>query len=479
MESLLSVQDVIPPGSRVVVAVSGGRDSKALLHALVNLGVYNLILAHVNHGLRKNAWRDQLFVAALAKKYGVDIEMLETDIKEYAKEYKLSKEEAGREVRYTFFTKVARKHNSSYVVTAHTKDDQAETVIGHIVRGCLLDGLGGMEELATLSPASGNQQPVFLYRPLLRVSRETINSYVKYNNLSYVEDETNSDTSFRRNYIRHIIIPQLKKVNPQVANKIAENTECYRDLEDYVSRLAHNWLDKEENEFSVLAFNQEHVALRREIVRQLLTRFLGLKSHISSARIEGCVNFLMYGNTGSCFPLNKDHQLRIEYGNLHIRPVIAVSKSNNGASGAVVSKSKKNDKQKRFKLNSNGETSIGKKKLIITRRPSEGFSLGQDKLASRLCAFIDGEALAGQKLYLRFWQPGDKFVPLGMHGQKKLQDFFVDLKVSQRERNKIPLIVTESDEIVWVVGYRLDDRFKLANKSKEVVEISWGKCDKR
>ena len=456
---ILSVRDVIPPGERVVVAISGGRDSKALLHILDQLNAWDLVLAHVNHGLRPEAWADQVFVTALARKYGKDLEVLETDVKAYAKERKMSLEEAGREIRYRFFLKVARKHNSIYVVTAHTKDDQAETVLGNFVRGSFLDGLGGMEELAILAPPTTGKT-VFLYRPFLNVSRKLIDSYIKYHKLAYVEDKSNADTRFRRNYLRHKIIPALQKINPQVAKNLAENAELYRDLNDYMVDEAYSWLGKEGEEFAVVAFNQEHIALRREIVRQLLLGFWIPRAKVSAKRVQECIAFLTQAKTGTCFPLNQQYQLCLEYGNLRVRSV---------SSGKRMAPRK----SKRFELNLNGETAIGRKRLIIKKQPSREISIEKGKHLSKLRAFIDGGKIVGKKLYLRFWKPGDRFTPLGMQGKKKLQDFFVDLKVSRRDRNKIPLIVTEEDEIVWVVGYRLDDRFKLVAKSKEVLEISW------
>ncbi|HXC93899.1 MAG TPA: tRNA lysidine(34) synthetase TilS, partial [Geobacteraceae bacterium] len=221
--------NLLTPGETVVVAFSGGADSTALLDILANLPGFplNLVAAHLNHMLRgEESDGDERFVRAAADRYGVQVEISRVDVAALVQERRLSLEEAGREARYGFFRQIAIKHSASAIVLGHHRDDQAETVLMRLVRGAGGSGLSGMR------PRSGN-----IVRPLLQLSREDIEAYLRKAGVIWREDGSNSDTRFIRNRIRHELLPLLETFNPGIVQTLSQSAEALAADEEILEGL--------------------------------------------------------------------------------------------------------------------------------------------------------------------------------------------------------------------------------------------------
>lgn len=254
-------------GDIVVAGISGGPDSIFLLHILKKIQC-KIIIAHVNHQLRKDAANDEKFVKNLAKNSKSVFEPLEADIKYISKKNKTGLEETGRKIRYDFFKKLAKKHQAKFIITAHHANDNLETIILNFARGASLQGLSGMQELEKIS------ENLFLLRPLINISKNQILTYLKFRKIQFHIDKSNDSTVYKRNFIRHKIIPELQKLNPNLSEVAAKNAENFREINDYLKSTAKKWisknqLDKNWRKFNAKGFRDQSPALQKTILLEI------------------------------------------------------------------------------------------------------------------------------------------------------------------------------------------------------------------
>ena len=219
---------VLCKGATLLVAVSGGMDSVSLLYSLLPLaGHYdwNLVVVHLNHGLRKSADKDAEFVKDLANSLGLEFVGSKVNVRRLAASKKMTIEEAGRVARYSFFNKMVKKYTAEVVVMAHTSDDQIETIVMNWLRGSFVRGLSGMKEL------DGN-----IWRPFLDINKDDIKSFIKQFKIAYREDESNRSLNYTRNKIRHLILPMLLKHNPGLPDVLLRNADTFANLEDFLDK---------------------------------------------------------------------------------------------------------------------------------------------------------------------------------------------------------------------------------------------------
>lgn len=255
-----------PEGKTLILGLSGGADSVFLFHMLI-LAKQNFICAHLNHNLRGiEATRDQDFCTKLCKSHKIKLEILSKDIKKIAQEKKIGLEEAGRIERYGFFVKLVKKHKALYILTAHHADDNAETILKNLSRGASLSGLSGIKEIQTN-----------IFRPLLKVSKTQILDYLKTKKITYRTDQSNFDTKYQRNYIRHEIMPKFLTLNPSFPDTLAKNTENLKEIGSFLDEEAKKFLKenlKEEGKNTLTIerkpFSALHPALKKQILRKLL-----------------------------------------------------------------------------------------------------------------------------------------------------------------------------------------------------------------
>jgi len=434
----------------VVVGVSGGADSLALLHILKRLSSdfrFNLVAAHLNHMLRgDDAEKDEEHVASICKNWEVTCFIKRTDVRELANELKISEEEAGRKARYEFFKELMRVIKADKLALAHHKDDRVETILHNFIRGTGTQGLKGINYI----------RDGFVIRPLLDVSKIEILSYCNEENISYREDLSNNDQSYTRNRLRHGLIPFIQdNFNPNIAETILRMSDVLGEEDDflrqYCGELLPTLFSYEKNKAKVILdrFNPLRLALKRRLLRMVILGFMGEFSCIELVHIENIINMLANAKQGASFKLPGKIRVDIAYGNAFI---------------SADSKKPVNDSFE-HSLNLPGSVLIHEVNIRITA----GYKEKNQILYGKNPVYIDADKLKSS-LVIRSRRTGDRFKPLGMSSYKKLKEFFIDWKVPREERDLIPLI-TDGCNIVWVAGYQINEDYKVTDKTARVLEL--------
>ena len=456
-------------GSRrsLVVAVSGGADSLALLHSLLNvmdMARGRLHVAHLDHDFRgREAEEDARFVSQVARDLGLPATVEKGDAAAYQKEAGLSSfEEAAREVRYTFLTRVAKDVGASAVSTGHTADDLAETVLMHILRGSGVHGLRGMAEHSKWRSRGGVTEGL-LFRPLLEVTKADTETYCRQRGIVYRNDTGNLAPRFTRNRVRHRLLPSLQEYNPRVREallRLARSAALEVDyLEAEVERL---WPSVAVREGNSVALNTAglaslHPLMRRLVLRRAYQELAGDTRRLEEVHLEA-MEGLPSGPSGRALDLPRGLRMHRAYG----QTVLATG------AGVPCPYPPLAGRHQIHVPTPDGEavTDIPGWRVGVTippPRPSAPAGAGAFE------ARFDLEALGGG-LSVRTRQPGDRFQPLGLGFEKKLQDFFVDQKVSREWRDRVPLLVSERG-IAWVVGYRMAEWARAREDSRRVCEV--------
>jgi tRNA(Ile)-lysidine synthase len=440
-------------GRTVVVAVSGGADSTALLHALTRLQdrlALRLVAAHLDHGLRPESAEDARLVAEMVGALGVEFRSARADVRERASVRGSSLEEAARELRYSYLTGVAREVGATLAV-AHNRNDQAETVLFNLVRGAGAAGLAGMRPV---SPTPGAPD-VPLVRPFLGMSAAQIREYCARHSLPVLEDPTNEEVKFTRNRVRREVIPALERVNTRAVEHIVQAARAVREDADALDALALELYDRAAREQPGAALldadilRDEAPALRGRAVRLAVGRIAGGLHDFSTAHVGALDDLLTGGRAG--------RELQLPGG------VTALTVS----AGLVLWR---------------GEFPVGLAYGLplledVNAEPlrlADGWSFRS--LEGRcLCASGGaGEGLhehvrAARGAYrLRAPAPRLRFRPLGATGSKPVYDFLADAKVPRALRPRVPVVECEG-EVVWVVGWRLDDGWRLTRPGEPFV----------
>jgi tRNA(Ile)-lysidine synthase len=453
-------QNLISAGDKLVVAVSGGADSVCLLHVLArhrdDLDI-ELHAAHLNHQLRgTESDADASYVSALARKLGVPATVERRDVAAYRDRKGGSLEEAAREVRYGFLAKVARRVGASKVVTGHTRDDHIETILLHLLRGAGTAGLGGLQSRSVL-PYGENGSPFSVVRPLLEVSRQETVDYCRRHRLAPRSDSSNESLSFLRNRVRLELLPVLRSYNPGIDRVLVRLADIAGDdisfIEEQTSLL---WpgLAQKDGDAIYLDINKMLAlprALQRQVFRKSVKQLRGNLKDVEADHIEAMIESLSKP-AGKRFCLPDGLTLSTEYGRLIMTPT--------GASVCPLPPLRSTTS-----INIPGETDLAGWRI---RADIGQQSVGKD---NGLSASFDLDKV-GKKLVVRRRITGDRFQPLGMNQTKKLQDFMVDAKIPRVWRDRVPL-VSSARGILWVVGWRIDDRVKVTEKTKKVLYLQF------
>lgn len=410
IESRLIKELKLRNANSILVAFSGGADSVSLLYILNSIkekAGFSLYAAHLNHNLRGEAAdNDEAFAREFCEKLGVELFVKKEDVRAYAKEHKLSEELAGRELRYSFFEQIMREKNISLLATGHHGDDQAETVIMHLMRGSGIDGISGMRY------SRDN-----IIRPLLDVSKDEIFAFCKEEGIGYCTDATNFETDYSRNKVRLELLPKMQEFNPNIAGTISRTARVLADESDFLDEYADGVYKDivKDNSVELSKLLDLHMAIRRRIVRKMTEKAAETKKDISYDYVDKTLALVNTGKTGKSINLLSDVTARVEYGNLIIEREYELSDFS-------------------YKM------SIGEEQYI-----------DQTGVRIKICEDENGDFQLPENgnLILRTRQNGDRVYPLGMNGSKKLKDFFIDEKIPRHERNK-SLILTCDGEIVMV-----------------------------
>jgi len=452
-------QCLIPREQKLVVAVSGGPDSVCLLHVLVKLQKeldIKLHVAHLNHQLRgAESEADARYVADLAHRLNIPATIEKRDVKAYQAQHRVSLEEAAREVRYTFLAQVAESVGAERAAVGHTIDDNVETILMHLIRGSGTRGLKGLQPLSRWQPSG---VCLAVIRPLLWLSREETADYCRSHQLSPCLDTSNLSLSSLRNRIRHQLLPQLQSYNPQVAEALLRTARIAADDLAFIDKEgAKLWGEVAQKQGSTVILNKKSFvdlpsALKRHLLRASIEELLGNLKDIEARHIEEVIDALDKP-AGKKISLPDGLTFTIEYDRYLL-----------GSDTAALSPFPVLESES--KLNIPGKTSISGWDIEAIIIDSSGAKEECEK-TNDFTACFDLDR-AGNILTVRRRQPGDRFQPLGMSQPKKLNEFMIDSRIPQAWRQRIP-IVCSVNQILWVVGWRIDERAKVTDKTKKVL----------
>jgi len=458
-------------GDRVVVGVSGGPDSVALLHWLSGYARENdlkIHVAHLDHMLRgEESAEDARWVQRFAASLGLTSTVEAEDVLALKRKLRVSIEDAARQARYSFFAHVAHMVGARCVAVAHTADDQVETVIHHWLRGAGLAGLRGMQPVmeyrveSHLDSLAGGLRVV---RPLLDVWRREIEDYIATNRLTARVDRSNEQVAFLRNRIRLQLLPYLQSYNPRFKEAALRSARVLSSDYDFIQmNVSKVWdqvarLEERAVIFDLEKWGQLPDAIQRNLLREAMSRLVGDIIGLGAIHIDSALSVIRLGRTGARTTWPRG---------------LVVSKSYKSFSIALP------EKRHEPPLSAEGQRLEipGRTVLFGTRWEVEASIQSQPCGNARnpLRAELDFNAV-GKDLVVRRRKPGDRFRPFGMRGEKSLQDYFVDLKVPERERDNIP-IVASPENIVWIVGFRIDDRAKVTPSTKQFLCLEFLESD--
>jgi len=451
--------DLIDADTRVLAAVSGGSDSVALvhlLHALADAGELHLIgVVHFNHQLRAAADEDERFAAGIAASLDLPFICDREDVAARAARDGRSLEDAAHTARHAFFARARVNAGASVVALGHTRDDQAETVLLRLLRGAGPRGLAGMH------PRNG---PVV--RPLLTCRREELRAWLAERQLPFREDETNHDVSIPRNRIRGELLPLLQaRFNPGIVEVLADQADLARDavgwmdaaaadLDAAIVRRSRTTDGAARCEIDVEGLGAAPVALQRALLWRLMSEVAAPRpigyGHVEAAR-------RLIGEPGGT---------RVDLPGQRLQRIAAKVVLTGRAPGALGRPAPEAGTVFRFPLSIPGEVVLA----------DAGWAVSADASESAIVSTVQGPDVAqvrrdlcNGRLAVRNRRPGDRFRPVGLDGQKKLQDYFVDRKVARERRDTVPLVVDDSDRIVWVAGFGIDEAFRVTDPTQAVV----------
>lgn len=417
-------ESLVENGDRIVVGFSGGPDSVFLVEMLLKLREkidFDIVLVHVNHLLRgEEAQRDEDFSINYGKSKGLKVFARKINITSLGKEKGLSLEEAGREARYSFYKEVLEKSNSNKIALAHNKDDQIETFMFRLTRGT---GLSGLEGIATKRDR--------YIRPISEIYKSEIVNYLDENNISYCIDSTNLENEFTRNSIRIDLIPFIeKRYNPKFKDKIFSLIEEIRDINIFIEEEIEQFSYNETiNIESILKFPK---SIRGKILSKYLYKY-GLE--VNRKKISLIESILEKGGSQE-ISLDSQYILKKEYNILKIQKINLIKNNIEEVTFTIPNKIKYGD-------------------YIIE---AEYVERGEQ---NKNCFYTNLKL--GDTLIVRGRKDGDKIIPTGMKGEKKLKEIFINEKIGKEKRDSIPLIV-HNDNIVWIAGVRGNEKYNSTEK---------------
>lgn len=458
VRSYITQHNMLSVGDRIVVGVSGGADSICLFHVLLELSEeykLKLYVVHVNHGIREEeATSDEVFVEELCKKHNVNFSCVRKDVPQLAKTQGISEEEAGRNVRYEAFNDCSRKNSCDKIAVAHNKNDNAETFLFNLFRGSGIKGLTGI-------PPTRDS----IIRPLLCIERSEIEEYLQKGLIPYVTDQTNLTDDYSRNKIRNNILTYAKdEINSEVIEHISNSGAMLREIDLFINKCVNIIFEeivKEDNmdnkiSINVVDFNKLDIVIQKELLRKVIKRLSNNLKDIESSHIQLILDLLA-------------KQVGKE---IHLPYEIVVIKGYNDIIFRKRSKDYKEDKSKNFnpvnltvpcniyipELNKNITTKL-KDYRKSDKFPNEVYTkwFDYDKIKNTL--------------FLRTREEGD-FVQIDSKGgTKKIKSLFINEKIPKEDRDQIPLIA-DGSHIIWVIGRRISEAYKIDYNTKTIIEIS-------
>jgi tRNA(Ile)-lysidine synthase len=444
VKETISAYNMLSEGDSVLIGLSGGPDSVCLLYVFKRLSLQyklKIFAAHLNHGFRgKESDSDEKFCKKLANEFNIPF---------FSKKVKIKKtEDAARKARYAFFEEAVGKVGANKIALGHNADDQAETVLMRLLRGAGAKGLGGIPPVRVLGEINNKKGAVpFIVRPLISCFKSEILDFLRGNKIKYRIDSSNLKTNFFRNRIRHKLLPYLKNYNPNIKEVLCNTGSNFSLVNNFLEESVENCLKKiKTTDISVSFLKRLPQVMQQEVLRKVARSF-SPSLNLDAGKVSDVLGLICNPIGTKTIDLSKDIQLVREYDRLMF----------------VRKKGMRIGYEENLAVP--GEIKIQEYNIFISsalcrqgsvKRNSFEVVMDCDKI---LCPLV-----------VRTRKEGDVFSPIGLHGKKKVKDIFIDAKVPERYRNILPIIIS-GNEICWIPGYRIGEKFKITDKTKKFIKI--------
>lgn len=431
----INKHQLLPFEERVIVGLSGGMDSMVLLHLLKKLG-YECIASHCNFKLRGyESDEDEAFVRKFCLENQIEAEFVQFDTIHIAKARKISIEMAARDLRYEWFEQIRAKHQAQAIAIAHHANDQAETLLLNLSRGTGVNGLTGMKY------KNGR-----IIRPLLNIQKTSIEDYCRLHHIPYITDSSNKENVYYRNKIRNKIIPVFEELNPSFISTVVETSRRLSYFQQFAAikiKEIGNRIVSTKGDITIIRLDDDEVKNHiHTILFELLQSFGFINEQIDKI-VDSLEN-----ESGRMF-YSQSHQLNTDREKLILSKLVD-KKRNEG-----------------FKIEKTGYHFEPIHLSIVEKEKQAEFQISKEKNKIQ----VDAQTISFP-LMLRKWRKGDQFMPFGMQKFKKLSDFFIDEKISRTEKENTWILTDSNDRIIWIVGLRLDNRFRIDRNTENILEIS-------
>lgn len=447
--------NMIKSGDTVIIGVSGGADSLCLLHVLNTLKNelnIKLFAAHLNHQFRGiEADMDAEFVEQTCIAWDIPHLIRNFDVSAYAKEQGLSSEEAGREIRYKLFDEMKDAINGNKIAVAQNLNDNVETILMRLIRGTGLEGLKGIDAVRD-----------DIIRPLLEQDRQSIEAYCKQNNLEPRIDKTNLQPIYLRNKIRLELIPYLRqRFNPSINEAIIRLGQVVREENNYLEQQTIELLNKlgEIKDSSIaiktVSLKQLHPAMQKRLLRKAVETIANTLNGFEYKHFQGIIE-LFDKSTGAAIELPKDLKAYISYENL-----------------IICKKIENTDKKCYYKLKYDYDNFIDEINEMLRVKLIHIKELSTVPKSFNT-VYIDADKIE-HDIVVRSREQGDTFSPIGLKGSKKLKDYFIDKKIPREKRDQV-LLLADGDEIVWILGSVISEKYKITSNTQNVIVLSCNNC---
>ncbi|MEW6001710.1 MAG: tRNA lysidine(34) synthetase TilS [Nitrospirota bacterium] len=450
--STIKKYSMFSEGHKILIGLSGGPDSVSLLHVLKEIGKeLNLELhaLYVDHGLRpEEIGKEITFCKGLCENLNIPFVTKSINVKTFAREERIGRQEAARELRYGTLEETASEINAHRIALGHTADDQAETMLMRLVRGSGPTGFSG------IPPVRGK-----IIRPLIEVERDEIERFLGARNINFIIDSSNLKGDYLRNKMRLSILPMLKELNPNLVETLSKTASIFREEERYFEIIVAKTLMKliskkadNQIELFLAPFEIMDRVMMRRVLRRAIEETKDLRG-IGFIHVEDIIELIKKGKPGDRLYLPKKIRVIKDYATLILtsEPPLKLNTCTLEVPGEIILK----------------EAGISVRSYVVKNRESQ--VLPDDSRQRSDLAIFDADKLIFP-LTIRSRRKGDFFYPSGLGKRKKLQDFFVDEKIPRDKRDKIPLVISEED-IVWIAGYRRDERFKVTSETKRILKL--------
>ena len=462
VKNTISKYQLLDSGDKVLVGVSGGPDSIALVHILKQVATeYNLQLhiAHLDHCLRGlESTADAEFVKQIASQLKIAITTVSRQVKNYQQQHNLSLEDAARQVRYDFFLDLLKELNFDKLALGHHANDQAETILMKFLRGSGLKGLGGME------PKKSQ-----IIRPLIELKKEEIKQYCIDHNLKWRIDSTNQEKICLRNKVRLDLLPQLKEeYNQNLINNLNQMGQILRDEDDFLrietrERLLEIIINSSNHKLVIDKgkFLDLHVALQRRIIREIYKRLTSSYEDLYFANVQEVMQLIKSKSTGVQKGLPGKVLVKLSYQQIIF----------------MLPAAEKEIDFFFYQLKAGEKVEMPELDIIVNTKVLTSDYPWRQELSAENKVFFDLDKI-GDTFKIRQRRSGDSFQPLGMSGTKKLKDFFIDQKIPRSKRDETPIFVTATGNVFGVGQLRINDKYKITNQTDEILMIEIMKLSK-